>query len=120
MRFAYGVAEIASGYGFLAVFVSAATLRSAERQDDYHRVFTDSSKDSSVSSWWYSSFCSVDPLGEGYSPDPASNRWTTCPMRSGHESFEDAELLWATVTAAIICSLVIQGTTATAALRTTE
>ena len=35
---AYGVAEIAEGYGFVAVFVCAVTLRAAERQHEYHRV----------------------------------------------------------------------------------
>lgn len=33
---AYGVAEVASGYGFLAVFACAMTFRSAERSHDYH------------------------------------------------------------------------------------
>jgi NhaP-type Na+/H+ or K+/H+ antiporter len=32
----YGVAEVAQGYGFLAVFACAMTLRSAERGHDYH------------------------------------------------------------------------------------
>jgi NhaP-type Na+/H+ or K+/H+ antiporter len=32
----YGVAEVAHGYGFLAVFACAMTLRSAERGHDYH------------------------------------------------------------------------------------
>lgn len=38
MFLAYGVAEIASGYGFLAVFAAAVTMRRAERHHDYHRV----------------------------------------------------------------------------------
>ena len=33
---AYGVAEVAHGYGFLAVFACAMTFRSAERSHDYH------------------------------------------------------------------------------------
>lgn len=33
---AYGVAEVAQGYGFLAVFVCAMTFRDAERSHDYH------------------------------------------------------------------------------------
>ena len=32
----YGVAQVASGYGFLAVFACAMTLRSMERGHDYH------------------------------------------------------------------------------------
>jgi sodium/hydrogen antiporter len=32
----YGVAEVAQGYGFLAVFACALTMRSAERGHDYH------------------------------------------------------------------------------------
>jgi NhaP-type Na+/H+ or K+/H+ antiporter len=32
----YGVAEVAQGYGFLAVFTCAMTLRSAERGSEYH------------------------------------------------------------------------------------
>ncbi len=32
----YGVAEVAQGYGFLAVFACAMTFRSAERSHDYH------------------------------------------------------------------------------------
>jgi len=35
---AYGVAELAEGYGFIAVFVCACTLRSAERSHRYHQV----------------------------------------------------------------------------------
>lgn len=34
----YGVAEIVHGWGFLAVFVCALTLRSVERQDHYHAL----------------------------------------------------------------------------------
>lgn len=34
--FAYGVAEMAQGYGFLSVFVAAMTLRSLERGHAYH------------------------------------------------------------------------------------
>jgi sodium/hydrogen antiporter len=33
---AYGVGELAGGYGFLSVFVCAMTFRSAERSHDYH------------------------------------------------------------------------------------
>ncbi len=33
---AYGVGEVAGGYGFLSVFVCAMTFRSAERAHDYH------------------------------------------------------------------------------------
>lgn len=32
----YGLAEVAGGYGFLAVFASAMTIRAAERGSDYH------------------------------------------------------------------------------------
>jgi sodium/hydrogen antiporter len=35
---AYGLAELAEGYGFVAVFVCACTIRSAERSHGYHRV----------------------------------------------------------------------------------
>jgi NhaP-type Na+/H+ or K+/H+ antiporter len=35
---AYGLAEIAQGYGFLAVFVAAVALRSSERRHEYHGV----------------------------------------------------------------------------------
>jgi NhaP-type Na+/H+ or K+/H+ antiporter len=34
---AYGVTEVAQGYGFVAVFVAALTLRSVERGHEYHR-----------------------------------------------------------------------------------
>jgi len=40
----YGLTELAHGYGFLAVFVAAVTLRAAERGHEYHGVlhgFTD-------------------------------------------------------------------------------
>lgn len=33
---AYGTTELANGYGFLAVFISALALRSVERQHSYH------------------------------------------------------------------------------------
>ena len=33
---AYGIGELAQGYGFLAVFACAMTFRSAERSHDYH------------------------------------------------------------------------------------
>ena len=35
---AYGVTELAQGYGFVAVFVAAVTIRSSERFDGYHQV----------------------------------------------------------------------------------
>lgn len=35
---AYGVTELAHGYGFLAVFVTACTIRAAERSHGYHKV----------------------------------------------------------------------------------
>ncbi len=35
---AYGAAEVAGGYGFLAVFACAMTFRSAERHHHYHRA----------------------------------------------------------------------------------
>jgi NhaP-type Na+/H+ or K+/H+ antiporter len=35
---AYGATELAEGYGFVAVFVCAVTLRTAERHHSYHRV----------------------------------------------------------------------------------
>ncbi len=35
---AYGVAELVEGYGFLAVFVCACTIRAGERTHGYHRV----------------------------------------------------------------------------------
>lgn len=38
---AYGLAELAQGYGFLAVFVAALALRDSERGHSYHRVLHD-------------------------------------------------------------------------------
>jgi NhaP-type Na+/H+ or K+/H+ antiporter len=38
---AYGVTEMAKGYGFLAVFVAALALRSAERGSKYHEKLHD-------------------------------------------------------------------------------
>jgi NhaP-type Na+/H+ or K+/H+ antiporter len=38
---AYGLTEIADGYGFLAVFACAMTMRSAERGHDYHALMHD-------------------------------------------------------------------------------
>ena len=35
---AYGAVEVAGGYGFLAVFVAARAIRSAERSHEYHQV----------------------------------------------------------------------------------
>ncbi|MFF4319453.1 cation:proton antiporter [Streptomyces sp. NPDC001568] len=35
---AYGAAELLLGYGFLAVFVTACTIRAAERNHGYHKV----------------------------------------------------------------------------------
>ena len=35
---AYGLAELAEGYGFIAVFVCACTIRAAERAHGYHAV----------------------------------------------------------------------------------
>lgn len=34
----YGLAELIGGYGFLAVFACAMTIRSAERNDEYHAL----------------------------------------------------------------------------------
>lgn len=38
---AYGVTELLHGYGFLAVFTTACTLRAAERAHGYHQVLHD-------------------------------------------------------------------------------
>ncbi len=38
---AYGITEMAHGYGFLAVFVAALALRRAERTHDYHQKLHD-------------------------------------------------------------------------------
>ena len=38
---AYGAAELAGGYGFLAVFSCAMTVRAAERGHEYHRAMHD-------------------------------------------------------------------------------
>jgi sodium/hydrogen antiporter len=35
---AYGLAELAEGYGFVAVFVCAVALRGTEREHEYHKV----------------------------------------------------------------------------------
>ncbi|MEU1350985.1 cation:proton antiporter [Streptomyces sp. NPDC005775] len=35
---AYGITELVHGYGFLAVFVAACTIRAAERSHGYHQV----------------------------------------------------------------------------------
>ena len=38
---AYGAVEVVGGYGFLAVFVAARGIRSAERSHEYHQVLHD-------------------------------------------------------------------------------
>ena len=38
---AYGVVEVAGGYGFLAVFVAARGIRSLERSHEYHQILHD-------------------------------------------------------------------------------
>jgi NhaP-type Na+/H+ or K+/H+ antiporter len=38
---AYGLVEVAGGYGFLAVFVAARAIRSAERNHEFHQVLHD-------------------------------------------------------------------------------
>lgn len=38
MFLVYGLTEVLHGYGFLAVFISAGTLRDAERDHEYHRI----------------------------------------------------------------------------------
>jgi len=38
---AYGVTELAGGYGFLAVFVCAVSIRASERSHEYHQVLHD-------------------------------------------------------------------------------
>ena len=38
---AYGASELVGGYGFLAVFACAMTVRSVERDHDYHRAMHD-------------------------------------------------------------------------------
>lgn len=37
----YGLTELVHGYGFLGVFVAAVTMRSQERDHDYHKVLHD-------------------------------------------------------------------------------
>ena len=38
---AYGLVEVAGGYGFLAVFVAARAIRAAERSHEFHQVLHD-------------------------------------------------------------------------------
>jgi NhaP-type Na+/H+ or K+/H+ antiporter len=38
---AYGITELAGGYGFLAVFVCAVSIRASERSHSYHQVLHD-------------------------------------------------------------------------------
>lgn len=38
---AYGLVQVAGGYGFLAVFVAARAIRAAERSHEYHQVLHD-------------------------------------------------------------------------------
>jgi sodium/hydrogen antiporter len=38
---AYGIVEVAGGYGFLAVFIAARGIRSAQRSHEYHQVLHD-------------------------------------------------------------------------------
>ncbi|MEV4707421.1 cation:proton antiporter [Actinoplanes sp. NPDC049316] len=38
---AYGVVEVAGGYGFLAVFIAARGIRAAQRSHEYHQVLHD-------------------------------------------------------------------------------
>jgi NhaP-type Na+/H+ or K+/H+ antiporter len=38
---AYGLVEVAGGYGFLAVFIAARGIRSAQRSHEYHQVLHD-------------------------------------------------------------------------------
>ena len=38
---AYGLVEVAGGYGFLAVFIAARAIRAAERSHDFHQVLHD-------------------------------------------------------------------------------
>lgn len=38
---AYGITEVLGGYGFVAVFVAARAIRSAERSHEYHQVLHD-------------------------------------------------------------------------------
>ncbi|MCW0214430.1 MAG: cation:proton antiporter [Pseudonocardia sp.] len=38
---AYGLTEVAGGYGFLAVFLCARSIRATERGNDYHQVLHD-------------------------------------------------------------------------------
>ncbi|MEV4638894.1 cation:proton antiporter [Actinoplanes sp. NPDC049548] len=38
---AYGLVELAGGYGFLAVFIAARGIRSAQRSHEYHQVLHD-------------------------------------------------------------------------------
>jgi sodium/hydrogen antiporter len=40
----YGLAELAHGYGFLAVFVAAVVLRDHEREHEYHQVLHDAAE----------------------------------------------------------------------------
>jgi NhaP-type Na+/H+ or K+/H+ antiporter len=41
----YGLTELAQGYGFVAVFVAACTLRQSEREHEYHQALHDFAED---------------------------------------------------------------------------
>ena len=157
---AYGVTEALEGYGFLAVFVTAVTLRRAERGHSYHRVLHSFANQIeqmlvvvllvllggavvsgvlSALTWqavvltaallllvrpatgmlgligsalstrerWAVSFFGIRGIGSLY--------YLTYAL--GKEDFADTDVLWSTVSLAIIASIALHGVTATPVMR---
>jgi len=160
MFLAYGAAELAHGYGFIAVFTAAVTLRSGERGHPYHQVlheftsqierlvvvillvlFGGALVDGLLDSLTWPAVAvgtvvifAIRPITArlsliGTASTPAERNvisffgirgigslyYIAYALRS--ESFDDASLLWATVSFTIVLSLVVHGIAATPALK---
>ena len=157
---AYGVTEAAGGYGFLAVFVAAVSLRRYESGHDYHDTLHDFAEQSerllTIGIVALLGAAIAEGLLEALTVPAALTAvalvvvirplagWIALSrheMRSGERAavsflgirgvgslyymayaankadFEDVELLWATVAAAVLLSIVLHGTTSTAITR---
>lgn len=157
---AYGVTEVVGGYGFLAVFVTALTIRASERGHEYHRVLHEfigqverlltlglllvfgyaigtgllSGLTPAAAGWGLLAVLVLRPLtgwlSMGGSPVPAAEKRSIAffgvrgigsfyylAYALTHAQFGDADLLWATVSFAVLASIVIHGVTASPVLR---
>jgi NhaP-type Na+/H+ or K+/H+ antiporter len=156
---AYGGTELVQGYGFLAVFVTAITMRASERRHQYHQVLHDFSEQAEqllivgllvlfggalvgglfaglswpaaamalltllvvrpVAAWLSLAGCGVERRERraiAFFGVRGVGSFYYLAYAASEVEFEQAQLLWSTVSLTVVLSIVLHGVTASPAM----